>query len=232
MNIKHLNSSFPFETQAFRLFRDLEYEILAGKWTPGQRLIRREISNRFGVSQATVTEALWRLEADGLAESVPMFGTRVTGITVQRVKDEVVLREALECQVARLVAETVPPSDLTPLNQLAEQVDAMMRNADTYSKEGMETHQEFHLALARLTRSSLLIREVERIWRRHCIFFNWVSAKVLPVPEHWHRTLLGALSTGDPQKAEDVMRQHVNYGSTHQLEVLRKMSEDTLSIKS
>ena len=220
MNIKSQDHNFSFQTQAFRLFRDLELEILSGKLSPGKRLVRRDISQRFGVSQATVAEALWRLETDGMTESAPMFGTRVTGITLQRVQDELVLREALECQVARILAQG--PFEHTELDVLAEKVDLVMREEE-YSPEGMEAHQQFHLSLARLTGSALIIREVERIWRRHCIFFNWASAKVLPVPEHWHQSLLAAIRSGDVQKAEDAMRAHVRYGSDHQLEVLQKM---------
>lgn len=221
MNFKFQDPNFDFQTQAFRLFRDLEREILSGQLVPGKRLIRREISQRFGVSQATVTEALWRLESDGMVESAPMFGTRVTGITLQRVQDELVLREALECQVARMLAAN--KFEHPELNALADKVDVLMRETEDYSAEGMESHQAFHVSLARLTNSFLLVREVERIWRRHCVFFNWVSAKVLPVPEHWHQTLLAAIRSGDVQKAEDTMRSHVRYGSDHQLDVLKKM---------
>lgn len=225
VNIKTENLGLNFETQAVRLFKALEFEILSGKLKPGQRLVRRDLSRRFNLSQATVSEALWRLESEGLAESLPMYGTRITEISLKRLQDELVMREALECEVARLLVDKIPATDVPRLRELAEKVDTLMQNAESYSREGMETHQEFHLSLARLTGSGLLTREVERVWQRHCIFFLWVSNQVLHVPPNWHRKLLDAILSGDADVAEKTMREHVLYGSNHQLEVLRKAQE-------
>ena len=223
MNIKFPSSEASFETQAVRIFRILEQEILRSKLKPGLRLVRRDLAQRFEVSQATITEALWRLESEGLAESAPMYGTRVAQITPERVRDETILREALECEVARLLARNLSTFNPAPLYELADRVDLMMNKPAAYAQEGMEAHQEFHIQLATLTGSFLLKREVERIWRRHCVFFHWVSAQVHPVPAHWHRLLLDAILTGDPDRAEQTMRKHVLYGSDFQKEVLGQM---------
>jgi DNA-binding GntR family transcriptional regulator len=225
MNLKSDENHFAFQTQAYRLFQKLEREIVTGKLKPGQRLIRRELTNRFGVSQATVSEALWRLEGEGLTESAPMFGTRVTRMTLRHVQEEVVLREALECHVARMLATASPAPDLTPLYELADRLDPIMEKGGD-AREGMDIHQEIHLSLARLTQSSLLIREVERVWQRYCVFFNWMSAQALPVPKQWHRILLDAIASRDPHRAEDTMREHVLYGKGQQAEVLRKLEAE------
>ena len=228
MNLRDAEDEVVFETQAVRLFRTLEVEILSGKLNPGQRLVRRDLSRRFDVSQATVSEALWRLESDGLAESAPMYGTRVARITLGRVREELILREALECQVARQAALNIKPTDIPQLGQMADKVDALLRNAGAYSQPDMECHQEFHLSLARLSGCKLLIREVDRVWRRHFMFFTWLSGKVWPSPTHWHRTLLDAIFTHDPDMAERAMREHVLYGANHQIEVLEKINSDAL----
>ncbi|HEY8967400.1 MAG TPA: GntR family transcriptional regulator [Candidatus Methylacidiphilales bacterium] len=226
MNIKREIPNVTFETQAVELFHKLEFEILSGQFEPGARLVRRELTKRFGVSQATVSEALWRLESEGLAESAPMYGTRVTRVTPERVADETLLREALECQVARRLAENFPKARLAETEGLADRVDAAMAHGAAYTRESMEIHAEFHIALARLTGSALLTREVERIWRRHFMFFNAVSAQVLPVPDHWHRELLARIAAGYPDDAERAMRHHVLYGSAYQLQVLGKVEAD------
>jgi DNA-binding GntR family transcriptional regulator len=225
MNLKSDDNHFAFQTQAYRIFEKLEREIVTGILKPGQRLIRRELTNRFGVSQATVSEALWRLEAEGLTESAPMFGTRVTRMTLRHVQEEVVLREALEVHVARMLALTSPAPELAPLYELADRLDPIMEKGGD-AREGMDIHQEFHLGLARLTQSSLLIREVERLWQRYCIFFNWMSAQALPVPRQWHRILLDAIASGDPHQAEETMRQHVLYGKDQQADVLLKLEAE------
>ena len=223
MNIKAKKSESPFETQSTRLFRTLEFEIVCGKVPPGSRLTRRSLCKRFNVSQATVSEALWRLESEGLVESIPQYGARVVQITLDRVQNETILREALECEVARLAAQKVTPSDRPALTELATRVDALMRQSNSYDHFGMTIHQEFHVTLARMTAATLLVREVERIWQRHLIFFNWHSSQVLPIPAGWHGTLLDAIFSGDPDTAAKAMREHVCYGNAQQIEVLKKI---------
>ncbi len=232
MNIKiptqstKLDQNTDFETQAVRLFRALEFEILSGKLEPGQRLLRRDLCRRFGLSQATVSEALWRLESDGMAESAPMYGTRVVPITIEKVNDELVLREALECQIARMAATAIRPSHIPRLQELADQVDELISAGTDYCMENMQIHQEFHLEIGRLAGSPLLLRDLERSWRRHFMFFSWISAKVWPSPPQWHRRLLDALLTGKPDVAEKVMRKHVLFGRNHQVEVLEKIQSE------
>jgi DNA-binding GntR family transcriptional regulator len=223
MNIKVNRAENSLETQATRLFRALEFEIVCGKLPPGTRLTRRSVCKRFNVSQATVSEALWRLESEGLAESAPLYGTRVSPMTLDRVRDETILREALECEVARLVSQRLPDVPRAHLTEVGARVDALMRQANSYDHIGMSTHLEFHVALARLSGSALLAREVERIWKRHLVFFNWHSAQMLPVPERWHGRLLDAIFTGDADTAEKNMREHVCYGNAQQVEVLHQL---------
>lgn len=230
MNFKSFDATgdLPFETSAVRLYHDLQKEILTGKLPPGARLVRRELGRRFNLSQSTVSEALWRLESDGLVESAPMYGTRVCHMTMDRVRNELVLREALECEVARLVTETLLPSHEQPLLDLAAQVDEAMREGGSASlEEGMEIHHKFHMELTRLTGYELLVREVDLIWRRHFVLFNWISAHVMPVPANWHRTLLTEIFSRDPDRAERAMRAHVRYGKSQQLKVLAEVNRLT-----
>ncbi|MDR1280946.1 MAG: GntR family transcriptional regulator [Opitutaceae bacterium] len=234
MNLSHTDfgENEPFETSAVRLYHELQHEILAGKLHPGARLVRRELCSRFGLSQSTITEALWRLESDGLVESAPMYGTRVCEISPERTRGEHVLREALECQIAREVAEVLHPCDEPRLLDLADKVDAtmradeMMKAGATYSGEGMELHRSFHTALAEVTGIDLLIREVDRQWRRHLVLFNWISSRMMPVPDGWHRTLLVEIFSRDPDRAERAMRTHVRYGRANQLQVLAEIRRD------
>ena len=61
------------------------------------------------MSVLPVSEALRRLEEDGLVESRPRAGTRVRVPSESDVRDLYELREALESQAARLFAERATP---------------------------------------------------------------------------------------------------------------------------
>ncbi|EIP99621.1 transcriptional regulator [Opitutaceae bacterium TAV1] len=227
MNLSHADfaNSESFETSGVRLYRELQHEILTGKLHPGERLIRRELCARFQLSQSTVTEALWRLENDGLVESAPMYGTRVCEISLDRTRNEHVLREALECQVARELAHVLHPDDEPRLLKLADKVDSAMRG-DGQSQESMELHRIFHMTLAELTTFTLLAKEVALQWHRHLVLFNKISSRILPIPAGWHRSLLTEIFSRDPERAERAMRTHVRYGHSQQLQVVAEINRD------
>lgn len=59
-----------------RVEADLRARIAAGEWTSGQRLPSvPELAEHYHVARGTVASALHRIEADGLIEVVPAWGT-------------------------------------------------------------------------------------------------------------------------------------------------------------
>lgn len=212
-------------TLANRVYRTLQTEITTGQIPPGQRLVRREIARRLGVSPIPVIEALLRLEQDGLVESKPNCGARARAITPETIVNECMLREALECQVARLVADTASGNQLADLAAAARRLDTLMQRADPNSVIGMELHMEFHLRLAELTGFPLLEQQLRGIWVRHLMQINWLNATLDPVPEGWHGLLVAALSSHDAENAEKAMREHVRYGQKTLSEAIRRLAD-------
>jgi DNA-binding GntR family transcriptional regulator len=208
------------------VYESLRREILSGTIPPATRLVRRDLGKRLGVSTIPVTEALLRLERDGLVESRPRSGTRVRPLSLEAVRNDQVLREALECQAARLCAENVNEDQVRELYDLADALDGLLAAADPWSEEGMNRHLEYHLALARAGGYSILVEELQRVWLRRFVQLNWINAIIYPVPPHWHRQLTDAVATRDPAYAEAKMRHHVRYNIEHYLDAARKMDED------
>jgi len=215
----------PSATLANRVYRALQREITTGQVRPGQRLVRREIAGRLGVSPIPVIEALLRLEQDGLVESKPNCGARARAITPETIVNECMLREAIECQVARLVAESASAAQLDDLEASARRLDSLMQRADPNSVIGMELHMELHLRLAEITGFPLLQQQLRGIWVRHLMQLNWLNATLDPVPEGWHVQLVTALRGRDPAGAESAMRAHVRYGQKTMSEAIRSLAQ-------
>jgi DNA-binding GntR family transcriptional regulator len=100
-------------------------EILRGQLRPGTALSRRRLAQELGMSVLPVTDALRRLEADGLVESRPRAGTRVRIPSAKDIRDLYELREALESQSARLFAARATPAQRLELQHLGNQVDGL-----------------------------------------------------------------------------------------------------------
>lgn len=215
------------ETLSAHVYETLRQQILSGVLPPATRLVRRDLGKRLGVSPIPVTEALFRLERDGLVESKPRSGARVKALSLESVRNDQVLREALECQAARLCAENATEEQFRDLYERAGVLDDLLAAGDPLSEEGMGQHLEYHVAVARASGCDLLAEEVRKVWMRRFLQLNWVNAVLYPVPAHWHRQLTDAIATRDPAFAEAKMRHHVRFNTHHYLDAVRRIQEQS-----
>ena len=211
------------DTFAAQVYETLRREILSGALAPSTRLVRRKLGKRLGVSAIPVGEALLRLEHDGLIESQPRSGARVRSLSLQAVASDQALRQALECEAARLCAENATEAQLRELYTMADTLDALLASGDERSEKGMKTHLDYHLAVARFSGYEVFVEELRRVWLRRFVQLNWINAIIHPVPSHWHRQLTDAIATRDPAFAEAKMRHHVRYSIDQYLDAIRKI---------
>jgi DNA-binding GntR family transcriptional regulator len=203
----------PADTLTRRVYETLRDEIVDGAVRPGERLVRKKVAERLGVSPMPVTEALYMLEVDGLVESRPLHGCRVRPLTLDDIANAQVLREAIECQSARLCAEKASDADLARLKRLAHQLDQVVEKADPHSKLGMQLHLDLHLGIAEVSGYQSLGDELRHVWFQRYMYLNWVTSTIFaPSPADWHQQLMEGIGTRDPEHAETTMREHVRYG--------------------
>lgn len=208
------------------VYEALREEILTGRLQPGQRLVRRAVSERLGVSRMPVSDALVRLELDGLVESRPMIGARVVPLTLQRLRDDQVLREAIECQAARLVAEHASDAELSRLAQQAEAVDRVMGQGDPRSRLGVKLDVDLHLRLARAGGHAVLADELDRIFLRRLMRLNWIKGGLVEQPRSWHAQLIEAVASRKPDVAERAMRRHMRFRRDADAAALAAISDE------
>jgi DNA-binding GntR family transcriptional regulator len=201
--------------EAYLAIRD---EILRGQLRPGMPLSRRRLAKQLGMSVLPVSDALRKLEEDGLVESRARAGTRVRVPSETDVRELYELREALESQAARLFAERSTAAQRRELRRLAEEVDVLFSRLATSGEDPAfrfavnSQHVQFHMRIAEHAKSPLLKQMIER---KHVLILNWlfdVTGRRTPLPPGFHVRLADALTSGDPEKADAAMRAHVRYG--------------------
>jgi DNA-binding GntR family transcriptional regulator len=211
-----------FQTLKAQVYQTLRREILSGAMPPGTRLVRRALSQRLGVSPIPVIEALHQLEKDGLVESQPMYGHRVREMSVETARNDHIVREAIECQAARLCALKASAEQVETLKEQAVELDKLLKS-DPEGSAPAEKHLEFHLGVARATGYSGLAEALQNLWFRRLMVLNTVNAAALGLPRNWHAQLVKALATRDPDVAEHAMREHVQYNVAQQMKMLAAM---------
>ncbi|TDQ84432.1 DNA-binding GntR family transcriptional regulator [Dongia mobilis] len=103
---------------------------------PGTQLDKAALCTRLGVSRFPVSEALSRLQAEGLVEIRPQSGTIVARIRLADVRENLFIRRALEAEAVRSLAGTCR----------ADLLDSLRRNL-RYQKAAAEAgdRKGFHV---------------------------------------------------------------------------------------
>src|ERR1700734_2698268 len=110
---------------AAEAYLTVKQRILSGQLPIGRPISRRRLATELGMSLLPVSEAMLRLEFEGLLESRPRAGTRVRIPTPDDVRGNYVVREALESQAARLFADAATDEEVAELKKLAVRVDTL-----------------------------------------------------------------------------------------------------------
>lgn len=205
-----------------RAYLVIREAILRGKVQPGTVFSRRKLAEEFGMSFLPISEALQRLESDGLVESRPRAGTRVRIPTIEEIRGRYVVREALEAQSARLCCERATFEERLDLQRMAEQLDTLYTHAESGDPEFQFVvhahHHELHMRIAEYARCQELKEAIEK---NHVLIYNWfydVTAKRRSLPPHFHGDLVKLVTGDDIHAADDAMRQHVQYGLPYVVE--------------
>src|SRR6185437_2352201 len=197
----------------------------------GDILSRRHLAEMLNMSFIPITEALQRLEVEGLVESRPRIGTRVRIPAEEDIRGSYVIREALEAQSARLCASNITADEKKQLKKSAEHLDhlyfACQADTDPLFLFSVHTyHMQFHMRIAEIARCPGLSKVIEK---EQVLVFNWLfdtTARRTISPPNFHGTLATALCTGDPIKADVAMRTHVQYGMQQVLDRFARLEQE------
>jgi len=186
--------------------------ILAGRLQPGDRLMENEIARQMGISRAPVREAIRQLEQEGLVESSPHRGTYVTSLPDDEIEQIYQARALLEGYAARRAARRISVEDLQRLRVLLQEMRQAVQEGDLVRLA--EKDLAFHEEILRLSGS----RTIMRVWasmdaiirnRTYSIMRRSARSDIIEYTAESHQPLLDALASGDEERAEQAVRQHI-----------------------
>ena len=209
----------PSSTLASEAYGIVRRRLLRGQLSLGQAVSRRKIAAELGMSFLPVSEALLRLEFEGLLESRPRAGTRVRIPSADDVRGHYLVREVLETQAAKLFAAVASRAERVALRKLGARVDRMSQEADR--KPYLSVHFEFHRRIAEGARCPVLLAAIEQTCALSSTWFCVFPRPVAVRAPRRHQDLASALASGKPARAVAAMRQHVRWSRREALERLR-----------
>ncbi|MEB8389433.1 GntR family transcriptional regulator [Rhodobacteraceae bacterium KMM 6894] len=179
--------------------------LMDGDLVCGQRLIVRDLAERFGTSTMPVREALRRLVAENALEDSPNRGVIVPEITLEAVTDLIRIRCVIEGQAAEWAAATITGLELAECMSTNDAMEVQIKNRALEAY--LHLNRDFHFAIYRAARSTALMQVIDRLWLRAG---PWLTIKRQGDEEPffgvaYHHDLLTALHAGDGVRARQAL---------------------------
>jgi DNA-binding GntR family transcriptional regulator len=213
-----------FRTEYEKVYEAIRNAIIAGQYAPGERLPQRKLAEAFNTTTITVREALRFLEQDGLILIEPKWGAMVVEITAEKVYGRYIVREALEGMAARLAAGNITEEEKRELMEMAQECDRELV-ADRLSRQDKAAmHYKLHERIVNITRCPELIQSINRNILHTVILSNAYHIDWRHDNPERHRTLVQSINSGDPDRAENAMREHVRDGYRMELKALQNQA--------
>jgi DNA-binding GntR family transcriptional regulator len=191
--------------------------IVRGELAIGQVISRRKLAAELGMSFLPVSEALIRLQHEGLLESRPRVGTRVRVPTRKDVDGHYVVREALEVQAAMLFAARATRDERVELIQLARRVDSLSTQSKGDRFMYATLHEKLHRQIAEYTGCAALAHAISRTSALASTWLCATRASSRANPPNHHEELIKVLIGDDPMAASDAMRSHIRFSRENAL---------------
>lgn len=187
--------------------RALRRAIIERALEPGAKLPEDALGEVFGVSRTIARQALGQLAAEGLVELRRNRIAVVATPSWRDASDVFEVRIELERLVVQQLAGRLSRSQIAALRAHVDSEENARSGPDAVS---IRLATEFHILLANMTESAILIRYVSEIAYRCCLtlaMFGRPHSSECAICEH--HALIGALIEGDVDKASALMRHHL-----------------------
>lgn len=199
-----IDQSAPVGPQVYRILRK---RIIRAELTPGSLISESEIARAFSLSRQPVREAFIKLSEDGLVEVRPQRGTLVRKISMAAVKDARFVREAIEADVVKLVAER---SDPLVVAELRAQIAFQRAVAPSDHMRFMKLDERFHRTLAEAAGKAYAWKIIEDV-KAQMDRVRYLSLLQFPMNKliAQHEAVVDAIDKGDADQADKALREHL-----------------------
>ena len=181
----------------------LMQRILSGTFMPGHRIVESHVADELGIAQASVREALRKLEYAGVVEHKRYTGAVVKVSDPESSRLAIPIRAKIEeiaiVEAMRVNVDVGPLHDMVKLMLSAQGPDASAK-----------THTDFHHYICRASGQTMLAELWDLvIWRTSSLFLHEMPKNQLDPVVHSHEKIIAFIEAGDPAGAERLALDHV-----------------------
>ncbi|MFE0138372.1 GntR family transcriptional regulator [Streptomyces sp. NPDC059037] len=189
----------------------LRAALIAGELRAGEVYSAPTLAVRFGVSATPVREAMLDLVKEGLVDTVPNKGFRVTAVSGKQLDEYKHIRALIEIPTTAELATTADPAELKALRPVAREIVTAAAKGDLIAY--VEADIRFHLGLLALSGNDHLVEVVGDLRKRSRLYGlqALVDAGRLEASAEEHLEILDALLDRDEEAVRAVMTRHLGH---------------------
>ncbi|MFD9192199.1 GntR family transcriptional regulator [Streptomyces phaeochromogenes] len=189
----------------------LRAALIAGELRPGEVYSAPALAARFGVSATPVREAMLDLAKEGLVDTVPNKGFRVTAVSEKQLDEYTHIRSLIEIPTTVSLAANADPVALEALRPAAQESVTAAATGDLIAH--VEADMRFHLGLLALAGNDHLVEVVRDLRKRSRLYglHALVKAGRLEASAAEHLDILDALIARDEEAVRAVMTRHLGH---------------------
>ena len=180
-----------------------------GLLKPGTWIKETQLSKELGMSRFTIREAFCYLEKEGLVETGPFKGVRVSHITLQDIEDLMAVRCALEELAIQLVIQKLNKNKIEKLQSIMDRIE----NATDWESEEdiLNADLLFHQSICEFAENSCLLKAWMPLSSqiRVCLQLEYPLYDTANDFVSTHIPLLEAIKGRDKEQAVLLFRDHI-----------------------
>lgn len=200
------NKKVNFSEKAYLALKE---DIFSGAIKPGEELIESKIAQNLGISRTPLREALNKLQAEGLVDTIPNKGCIVKGLDIREIIEITQMREALEGMVARLACEKIKQEDVEELAACFPSFEGKLDEKDYQTS--YEAGIKLHAFLMQQANNRLISQQLDfiRMQIKRTVQLSTEIPGRFEKAHKEHGEIIKALLVKDPDLAEKKMREHI-----------------------
>lgn len=183
--------------------------IVRGDIAPNARLVESDLGTAYEMSRGAVRTALIRLEQDGLVVREPHKGARVRQVSDEEAVEILEARAVLEGLAVRLTARRIDDAGGARLEACLARQRELLELGDLLGAS--DANAELHAALLELSGHGTALRLI-RALSSQTVRYQYRTILIPGRPAasvEEHAAIVEAVLTGDADRAEEAMRNHL-----------------------
>lgn len=190
-----------------QLFRILHERIVRNDLKPGSQISEAEIASAYEVSRQPVREAFIKLAEEGLITIRPQRSTLIKKITFSSVLDARFIREAVEAEIVKILAQQ---SNAALIMNLRAQLETQKKVENGDQENFLRLDDRFHRTLAEAAGQARVWKFVEGL-KSQLDRVRYISFSKFPIDKIilQHVAVVDAIEKGDTFGADIAIRHHM-----------------------